>query len=732
MSRLRERAGDFGLSEAEYDRCAELLGREPNQLEAALVGAMWSEHCGYKNSRALFSAFPTQAPWVLVGPGENAGLVDIGEGYAVAFKIESHNHPSAVEPVQGAATGVGGILRDIFAMGARPFALLDSLRFGPLKGRSRALLEGVVEGIALYGNAVGVPTVGGEIGVHPCYQDNPLVNVMALGLLRRDQLARGTVGEAGNLVVYVGSRTGRDGLGGAVFASGDLSGDHLTDRPAVQVGDPFLGKLLMEATLAATEQGLVAGVQDMGAAGLTSSVSEMADRAGLGVDLDLDLVPTREEGLSPLELMLSESQERMILVVRPERKEELLELLRHWDLDAAVIGRVAEHRRFRLHFGGKLVCDLPSDLLANAPRYVQEAAESPDVQALRAEEVALPLPDDLAAAWLQLLADPNVASKRPVFERFDHQVMTNTVVLPGEGDAAVLRIRGTQLAIAATTDCVAPWVYLDPRAGAAAAVAEAARNLVCVGAEPLAVTDCLNFGNPYRQEVYYQLREAVLGIAEACRQLGTPVTGGNVSLYNQSGEQAIYPTPTIGMIGVIRDVRARATLSFKRLGQRVGLLGKAEGQLGGSLYARAVHGREFGAPPPLDWDLERRLQGCLLELIRSGSVRTAHDLSEGGLAVALSEMAAASQLGCRLELEGDGQRADALLFGESHGAALIAVDPGEAEAVQRSCRAWELPLRWLGEVEGSAIRIGTGSWQVNLPVETLQAQLEAPFREALG
>ena len=740
---LRPQAATFGLTTEEYDLLVSRLGREPNALEAAIVGAMWSEHCGYKNSRPLFSAFPTTGPQVLQGPGENAGVVDIGEGWGVAFKMESHNHPSAVEPVQGAATGVGGILRDIFAMGARPFAVLDSLRFGnPDSPRTRFLLNGVVEGISHYGNAIGVPTVGGEVTFHPSYQENPLVNVMALGLLRHEDLAKGTMGAVGNQIVYVGSKTGRDGLGGAVFSSADLSAASQADRPAVQVGDPFMEKLLLEATLEAIQAGLVAGVQDMGAAGLVSSTCEMAYRAGLGITLNLDLVPTREEGMVPMELCLSESQERMILVPMPGREQELLDLLAKWELDVVTIGEVEAHDRYRLTWRGEVVCDLPVALLNEAPKYTREGVESPDIRAKRERDLSgVPVPGDLGAVLVDLLSHPTIASKRPIFERYDHQVMTNTVVVPGAADAAVLRVKGSQLGVAATSDCNPRFVYLDPYRGAAAAVAEAARNLACVGATPLAITDNLNFGNPYEPGVYFQLQQSVQGIADACRALNTPVTGGNVSLYNQYAEGdhkvAIHPTPTIGMVGVLPDVTRRATLDLKPGPHTLYLLGRHATTIGASQYLETVHGLEAGQVPELDLELEAKVIAGTLALIRADLTTTAHDCSEGGLAVALAEMAIAGEQGLKVELMAPkGVRPDALLFGEAHSRVIVAVPVGHEQAAQDLLEDLGVPYTALGEsLPGSdrvTISVTGANVQLSVTLDTLKTAFETPLREILG
>lgn len=753
---LKARAAEFGLSDQEFEQVETALGRPPNALEAAMFGALWSEHCGYKNSKPLLRRLPTSGPQVLQGPGENAGVIDVGDGWAVAFKMESHNHPSAVEPVQGAATGVGGILRDIFAMGARPIATLNSLRFGELDdAKTRSLLAGVVEGIALYGNAIGVPTVGGELETNPCYAENPLVNVMALGLLRHDELKRGTVGAVGNRLLYVGSRTGRDGLGGAVFASADLSEAAAEDRPAVQVGDPFMEKLLLEACLEAYAAGLVAGVQDMGAAGLSSSVGEMAHRAGLGVDLHVDRVPRREDGMTPLEVMLSESQERMVLTAQPGREEELLALLERWELEAVEIGEVAAHGRFRVIEDGVVVGDMPVRALNEPPEYVREGAEDPAITAARATDLSsLPRPADPAGVLLKLLASPAIASKRAAFQQFDQQVMTNTVVLPGAAGAAVLRVKGSGIGIAATVDCNSRYVYLDPELGAAHAVAEAARNLSCVGARPLAVTDNLNFGNPTKPEVYHQLERAVAGISSACLALDTPVIGGNVSLYNEfatpGGRVAIHPTPTIGMVGVLADVSHRATSAFGRAGDVVLLVGPAGGSLGASEYLYRLHGLEAGAPPALDLVLESKVQHVVRGLIEDGLCTTAHDAGQGGLAVSLAELCIGSLregsgggapgvgLGVSVDLgEQPGLRVDELFFGEAPSRVLLAVAEEHVEEALARCEAVGIPGARVGTVESGAeaparFRLEGAGAAIDLPLADLASAYFGTFTEALG
>jgi len=737
------RASTFGLDAVEFAKVGEALGRTPLALEAAMFGALWSEHCGYKNSRPLLKRLPTEGPQVLQGPGENAGVVDVGEGWGVAFKMESHNHPSAVEPVQGAATGVGGILRDIFAMGARPFAVLDSLRFGDLSlARTRYLLHGVVEGIASYGNAIGVPTVGGEIAFHPSYQENPLVNVMALGLLRHEDLQSGTVGSVGHVLLYVGAKTGRDGLGGAVFASADLSAASQADRPAVQVGDPFLEKLLLEACLEAIAAGLVAGIQDMGAAGLTSSVAEMAYRAGLGVDLDVGRVPRRETGMTPLEVMLSESQERMVLTAVPGREDQLIALLRRWELDAVPVGVVRAHSRFRIFEGESLVGDMPLRELNEAPTYLREGRERLVTSAARERSLADLRPlANLDDALLALLRDPTIASKRAVFERYDHQVMTNSVVLPGAADAAVMRIKGSRRGVAATVDCNGRYVGLAPRAGAALAVVEAARNLACVGATPLGITDNLNFGNPTDPEVYFELEEAIEGLAAACVALGTPVTGGNVSLYNQyrapdGSVRAILPTPTVGMVGVVPDVARTARLGFRRVGDVVALLGAGTPSLGASQLLASLYGLEVGAPPACDLTAAATLVEAVSSGVQRGLLDTAHDVAEGGVAVALAEMAIAGDLGVTVNLDGlgiDGVVAsERALFGEAAHLILVALPAAELDGLRAWVEDRGVPLQVLGEVGGSALRIVHGERSLSLSLPEMRAAFERPLAEALA
>ncbi|HLU24885.1 MAG TPA: phosphoribosylformylglycinamidine synthase subunit PurL [Longimicrobiales bacterium] len=722
-----ELVAEHGLSEEEYQRIVEILGRAPTFTELGVFSALWSEHCGYKNSKPLLRLLPTEAPWVLQGPGENAGVIDIGDGFALAFKIESHNHPSAVEPYQGAATGVGGILRDVFTMGARPIAVLDSLRFGqPTSPRVRYLFSGAVRGAGDYGNCVGIPNIGGEVFFEEAYEGNPLVNVMALGLMRKEQLIRATASGPGNPILAVGARTGRDGIHGATFASEELSDESDAKRPQVQVGDPFTEKLLLEASLELIYSGHIVGIQDMGAAGLASSSSEMAARAGTGVDIDVALVPTREPDMTAYEILLSESQERMLVVAKAGHEDEVRKILEKWELEAAVIGRVTDDGIYRVRENGVVVCEIPGEpLVKGCPTYVREARESETIQALRAwdpyeAERARPLADP-TAALRRLLASPNIASKAWVYNQFDSTVRGNTVQEPG-GAAGVLRIEGTRRGVAATVDCNGRYVYLNPRRGAMIAVAEAARNLVCVGARPRAVTNNLNFGNPLKPEVYYQLREAVLGIAEACKRFETPVTGGNVSLYNESPSGAIYPTPVIGMVGILDDVARHVTLPFREPGNAIVLLGANTDELGGSEYLKVIHGRVGGDAPAVDLDAEKRLQELVLELADRELLASANDCSEGGLAVCIAECAVADRLkplGVDVELS-DALPTAALLFGEAQGRIVISCAEEHVEEVLRAADRHGVP----------AARIGTvGEPGGTFTIRTPEAEIRAPIAE---
>jgi len=725
-----------GLTPADFNEIVRRLGRHPNRAELGMFGVMWSEHCCYRNSRPLLRQFPTEGPRVLVGPGENAGVVDLGEGYQLAFKIESHNHPSAVEPFQGAATGVGGILRDIFTMGARPLALLNALRFGPLEDpRNAGLMEGVVAGIAHYGNCVGVPTVGGEVAFDPSYSGNPLVNAMALGLMETSEIVRSGAIGVGNPVVYVGSTTGRDGMGGASFASAELSEASLDDRPAVQVGDPFLEKGLIEACLEAFKSGDVLAAQDMGAAGLTCSCAEMAAKGHVGIELDLDLVPARETGMTAYDFLLSESQERMLFVVQAGRQEALMERFRRWGLQAAVVGRVLEEQLVRVLQHGAVAAEVPARALAEDTPINQRQllAEPPEaIQAhWRWQEGSLPplQPEAIESVLLKLLDDPTIASKAWVWRQYDHQVQANTVVLPGAADAAVLRLRfqegpralqASQRGVAATVDCPNRWVALDPERGGMAAVAEAARNLSCVGAEPIAVTDNLNFPSPETPTGYWQLAMACRGLAEACMQLETPVTGGNVSLYNDTRlpdgtVQPIQPTPVVGMVGLVERLDRLVGLAWPTPVQGVEpdqllLLGlpldtpATDDRLGlsGSSYLQVLHGLCTGRPPRPDLALEKRLQGALRAAIGAGLVSAAHDLSDGGLLVAVAEMAMAAGTGVQLQLpafEGSGLRLERLLFGESGARVLVTVPRAQQGAFEHLMATHQCPQELIGEVQ---------------------------------
>ena len=719
---------DHGLSPDEYDRVERILGREPTFTELGIFSAMWSEHCGYKNSKRLLRLHPTEAPWVIQGPGENAGVIDLGDGLALAFKIESHNHPSAVEPYQGAATGVGGILRDVFTMGARPIAVLDSLRFGDLdSGRVRYLFGGVVRGVGDYGNCVGIPNIGGEVQFDRGYEGNPIVNAMCLGLMKPDELIKGEAAGVGNTLMAVGARTGRDGIHGATFASEELSEDSEASRPQVQVGDPFTEKLLLEASLELIKSGHIVGIQDMGAAGLTSSASEMAGRSGTGVEIDTLAVPVREPGMTPYEILLSESQERMLVVAKVGHEADVREILEKWELEAEEVGRVTDDGMFRVREGDRIVAEIPAlPLTEGCPTYEPEGIESEEVQALRHMDLSPyeSLDGTAGDALLELLSSPNIASKRWIYTQYDTTVRTGTALRPG-GDAGVVRIRGTQKAVAATTDCNGRYVYLEPRTGAMIAVAEAARNLVCVGALPTAVTNNLNFGSPLKPHIYYQFREAVLGMAEACKLFETPVTGGNVSFYNETDGVAIYPTPVIGMVGIMENVEHLTRHGFRAAGDAIVLLGDNTDELGASEYLYVVHDLVAGAPPSVDLLGERRLQHAVLAAIQKGLVESAHDVSEGGLACALAECALGdgeAPLGADVALDDDLPSA-ALLFGEAQGRVVVSCDPGKADDVLRLARDHGVPSRVIGTVTeaGSGFTVRTKDENVEVDLSTIEA-----------
>ncbi len=700
-------AQEHGLTGDEYDRILRLLGRTPTFTELGVFSAMWSEHCGYKHSKRMLRTLPVHAPWVIQGPGENAGVVDVGDGYALVFKIESHNHPSAVEPYQGAATGIGGILRDIFTMGARPVATLNSLRFGDLdRPRARYLLRGVVKGLGDYGNCVGIPCIGGETHFDRGYRENPLVNAMCLGLAKRDSLARGLAQGEGNTLMAVGARTGRDGIHGATFASEELSEESgVEDRPRVQVGDPFTEKLLLEASLELIEAGCVTGIQDMGAAGLTSSGVEMAARAGSGVELDAALVPVREEGMTPYEVLLSESQERMLLVARPGRESDIERILGKWELEAARIGRVTSDGAFRVMEEGRPVVDIPARLLTEGcPLYEIAGKEDPRVARQRQADLSPYLETTHPARdLLRLLASPAISSKQWVYEQYDTTVRGSAWARPG-ASAGVIGLPGGKRGVAATTDCNGRHAYLNPRTGGRGAVAEAARNLACAGALPIAVTNCLNFGNPTKPAIYFQFREAVRGMGEACAFFETPVTGGNVSFYNETDGQAVRPSPVIGMVGVVEDASWMTPHAFQREGDVIVLLGRNRGELGGSEYLYAIHGEVAGEPPKVSLTEERALQHAMLHLARSGAARSAHDVSSGGLAVTLAECCmglptrdGTPPLGAKAELS-EALQSAALLFGEDHGRIVVSCAEAKLGDVLETAQSHHVPAARIGRV----------------------------------
>jgi len=704
-------ARGLGLTADEYDRIIRRLGREPSYTELGLFSALWSEHCAYKHSKVFLSRLPQSGPHVLQGPGENAGALDIGDGWAIVFKIESHNHPSFIEPFQGAATGVGGILRDIFTMGARPIALLDSLRFGdPADPRTRRLIAGVVAGISWYGNCFGCPTVGGEIAFAPEYAGNPLVNVMCVGLVRSDRIFRARAEGVGNPVFYVGNKTGRDGIHGATMASATFDEHAEERRPTVQVGDPFTEKLLLEACLEAMATGAVVGIQDMGAAGLACCTSEMPARSGTGMDVELSAVPQREEGMTAYELLLSESQERMLLVGARGREDELRAAFAKWELDAVKIGEVTAGRDLVVRQRGEEVARVPVEALAEAPRYEKPYAPPAWLADRHAfDPLGLPEPADCGEALIALIGSPTIASKEWAFRQYDQQVGINTLVLPGS-DASVLRVKGTRRALAVATDGNGRQVFLDPRRGAAMAVCEAARNVSCAGGRPLGVTDCLNFGSPERPDVLWQLAEAVEGIAEACRSLGLPVVGGNVSLYNETLGRAILPTPIVGVVGLLEDAGLLATQWFKGGGHRIALLGPDAVSLGGSEYLWACHGQLAGRLAPLDLEVERRVQAAVRGAIEAGLVTAAHDCAEGGIAVALAEACVTGRVPVGAEaVLPVGARHDHVLFGEGPSRVLVSVETVRAQEFEALMAESAIPWSWIGTTGGDRLRLRVGT-----------------------
>ncbi len=734
-------AVELGLKPEEYEKVVAILGRTPSLTELYMYSLMWSEHCSYKHSRKALRMFPTEGEHVLQGPGENAGVIGVGDGWALAFKMESHNHPSAIEPYQGAATGVGGIIRDIFTMGARPIASLNSLRFGTLdKPRQRYLFEGAVAGIGGYGNCLGVPTVGGEVYFDEAYEGNCLINAMSLGLMREEKLTSATASGPGNLVLLIGSTTGRDGIGGAsTLASQEFDEKAEDKRPSVQVGDPFEEKLLIEACLELLEEGLLVGLGDLGAAGLTSSASEMASRGGVGLDIDVTKIPAREDAMKPFEFMVSESQERMLAVLVPENLDAAQAVCTKWGLRSTVIGSVTDTGRFVVREGDEIVADMPAATLAHDAPIYDPAMERPayldEVQAFDPVtgvdhpgcEYVL---DDIVLA---LLASPNICSRRWIWQQYDHQVMLNTVVLPG-GDAAVLRIgdtgRGemTERGIAVSSDCNGRYCYLDPYTGAQIAFAEAARNVACSGGRPAAITDCLNFGNPEKPEVFWTFHEAIRGLSDACRSFGVPVISGNVSFYNESFGSPIYPTPTVGMVGVMEDVSKHCTVAFKSEGDVIFLLGETENEIGGSEYLKLAHGVVSGKPPALDLELERAVQETVLTAIEARIAKSAHDCSEGGLAVTLAECCMAGDLGADIHLDDD-LPAYASLFSETQSRIVVTTAPEDAERLVEFALAREIPYSVIGTVGGTALVVEE---TVNVTLTQMHDAWEPALERALA
>ncbi|MGO8983760.1 MAG: phosphoribosylformylglycinamidine synthase subunit PurL [Terriglobales bacterium] len=765
---------EHGLTPEEFEKIKQLLGgREPTRTELGIFSVMWSEHCSYKSSRVHLKRLPTRSKLVVQGPGENAGIVDIGDGWACAFKIESHNHPSFIEPFQGAATGVGGILRDIFTMGARPVAVMDSLRFGPIRtgtglhgvaGQSPAttravptqalptqaeihknhsVMEGVVSGVASYGNCFGVPNLGGEVKFEPCYSGNPLVNAFALGLVRRDQIFYGRASGEGNPVIYVGSKTGRDGIHGATMASEEFSEGSEAKRPNVQVGDPFLEKLLLEACLEAMQTGAIVGIQDMGAAGLTCSTCEMGARGGTGVEIELDRVPQRETGMTPYEIMLSESQERMLLVAQKGREQEVFRVFEKWGLDAVEIGSVTNDARMRVLEHGIVVAEIPNAALTDdAPVYKRPLARwEPPVEREMPEHIRFSEGADFTSHLKLLLASPNICSKRWVWQQYDHMVQTNTVEAPGAGDAGVIRIKGSKRGLAMALDGNGRWCYLDPRLGAMHAVAEAARKVACAGATPIGATNCLNFGNPEKPNIMWQFSQVIDGITKACEELDTPITGGNVSFYNETLGEGIYPTPVIGVVGLLEDVHKTTKMHFARPGRTVVLLRAneagdavdAELEFGSSEYAKEVLGAVWGYPPELDLEREATLQRALVAIIQAGLVESAHDCSDGGLAVALVEAALLAGVGVKVSLPKQKLALEFTLFAEDASRVVVSCDPIHLPRIQQVAEEFGVYADVLGETGSNRVEIGVGDRSViSASVADLRDAYEEALEKALG
>ncbi len=721
---------ELGLTDREFELIVEQMGRKPNDVELNMYSVMWSEHCCYKHSLSSLKLFPTAGERVIQGPGENAGVVDIGDGWCAVFKIESHNHPSAVEPYQGAATGIGGILRDIFTMGAQPVAFLNSLRFGDLTSvRNRYLFDGVVAGIGGYGNCVGIPTVGGEIYFEPCYGGNPLVNAMCVGIMPIDRLVLGKAGGVGNLVVLAGARTGRDGIHGVTFASEELSGQSEEKRPAVQVGDPFLGKLLMDATLEVIEKKLVSGVQDLGGAGLTCALTETASRAGTGVVVDLDQVPLREEGMHSFEILTSESQERMLLIVEPGKLKAVEEVFKRWELQLAVLGEVTDSKMVVARHHGVTVAEVPAaSVSGGSPVYNPESREPEYYRRLADfDPLILPAPGDYRKVLLKLLAAPDIASKEWVWRRYDYMVRTCTVQGPG-GDAAVIRLRKTGKALAVSTDGNGRYTYLDPYRGGMMAVAEATRNVSCTGAEPIGITDCLNFGNPEKPEIYWQFRQAVEGMAEACRALEVPVVGGNVSFYNEVEGEAVYPTPVVGAVGLLKDLHKHCGISLRRKGDLLLLLGPEVLSLGGSQYLKTCCGKVAGGLPEIDLETEKNVQLLLRRLIDEELISSAHDLSDGGLAVALAESCISGSIGAEVKLK---EKSNLLLdlFGEGPSRVLISLDEKNMERVRKLAGDFKIAVCEIGTAAGDTLIISCGG---DIIIEVKVSAMSAAYKEVFS